>query len=228
MHNGWRTRTAILVVAMLLASTGLAAHAAATGSTTGSAGTAATASSAKPGAAPRRPMSVKDSPGYRPLVDPESMSVVIGRRLNAPLVSQPFTGGALSLGELGRAVVRMLNHDQADSLLGLCITESEFKNILWQEFPQSRPVTHLEWLDGWKALFVRHRGGVSGAIRDRGLEHYEFVRMESRDTVASYKNFRLHNAMVLVVRSDGREQELRWIRSVAERKGRFKIYSTDD
>ncbi len=179
-------------------------------------------------AAPRRAYSLKDSPGYVPLVDPESSSVSIGRRLNAPTVSMPFVAGARSLDGLGRAATRMLNHDQADSLMGLCITEDEFRGILWREFPQSRTATHLEWLDGWKALSVRHRGGIAGAIRDRADQYYEFVRIESRDTTAHYRNFKLHNAIVLVVRVAGREQELRWLRSVAERKGRFKIYSTTD
>lgn len=187
----------------------------------------AAAGTAKP-AAPRRLISVKDSPGYVPLVDAESMSVVIGRRTNAPLVSQPFVGGTRSLDEMGRTVVRLLNRSHSDSLLALCVTESEFKNILWREFPQSRPATHLEWLDGWRALYVRHRGGITGAIRDKGDQYYEYVRTESRDTTAVYKNFKLHNALVLVVRVNGREQPLTWLRSVAERKGRFKIYSTTD
>ena len=179
-------------------------------------------------AAPRRAYSLKDSPGYVPLVDPESSSVSIGRRLNAPRVSRPFVAGARSLDELGRAATRMLNHAQADSLIALCITEDEFREILWREFPQSRPATHLEWLDGWKALSIRHRGGIAGAIRDRADQYYEFVRIVSRDTTADYRNFKLHNAIVLVVRVAGHEQELKWLRSVAERKGRFKIYSTTD
>jgi len=179
-------------------------------------------------AVPRRLVSVKDSPGFVPLVDPESMSVKIGRRLNAPVVSQPFLGGTRSMDELGRTVVRHLNRSAPDSLLALCVSESEFRNILWREFPQSRPVTHLEWIDGWRALYIRHRGGVTGAIRDKGDHYYEYVRTESRDTTAIYRNFRLHNAIVLVVKVNGQEQELRWLRSIAERKGRFKIYSTGD
>lgn len=179
-------------------------------------------------AAPRSGYSVKDSPGYVPLVDPESTSVRIGRRLNAPLVSKPFAGGARSLDELGRAAVRMLNHGHSDSLLALCVTEDEFREILWREFPQSRPATHLEWLDGWKALYVRHRGGITGAVRDKADQHYEYVRTETRDTTALYRNFKLHNGVVMIVRVNGSEQELRWLRSVAERKGHFKIYSTTD
>lgn len=179
-------------------------------------------------ASPRGGYSVKDSPGYVPLVDPESTSVRIGRRLNAPLVSKPFAGGARSLDELGRTTVRLLNRGQSDSLLALCVTEDEFRDILWREFPQSRPATHLEWLDGWKALYVRHRGGITGAIRDKADQYYEYVRTETRDTTALYRNFKLHHGVVMVVRVNGSAQELRWLRSVAERKGRFKIYSTTD
>ena len=39
-------------------------------------------------ARPRR-ASVRDSPGYYGTPDPESMSVVLGRRLNAPAVRKP-------------------------------------------------------------------------------------------------------------------------------------------
>jgi len=53
-------------------------------------------------ARPRR-SSVRDSPGWYPSVDPESMSVVAGRRLNAPRVSTPFHGGARSLDDLPQA-----------------------------------------------------------------------------------------------------------------------------
>ena len=106
--------------------------------------------------------------------------------------------------------------------------EEEFRDILWREFPQSRPATHLEWLDGWKALYVRHRGGVTGAIRDREGQYFEYVRIESRQPPTLFRNFQLHDRIVIVVRVAGRERELTWVRSVAERKGRFKIYSTGD
>src|SRR5690242_3303186 len=60
--------------------------------------------------------SVTLEPGYVPPNDPESSSVRIGRRVNAPLVSRPFTGGARSLEELGRKVCHALDYESADSL----------------------------------------------------------------------------------------------------------------
>src|SRR5262245_44571222 len=57
----------------------------------------------------RQAPSIKDSPGYYPPADPESTSERIGRRLNAPLVSKPFRGGAASLDDLGRSICRAIH-----------------------------------------------------------------------------------------------------------------------
>lgn len=175
----------------------------------------------------RRP-SIQDSPGYVPLVDPESTSVGIGRRLNAPAVSTPFRGGASSLDRLGVAVCRALHIANADSLRALCVTENEFRDVLWREFPQSRPVTGLTWEDGWRVLDVRLLGGCNGAVQDHGGRHYEFVRFEC-DSTMRYRNFVLYSRLTLVVKNDlGQTERWGWLRAVAERRGRFKIYSTRD
>jgi hypothetical protein len=180
-------------------------------------------------AAPSRPHSVRDSPGWYPNVDPESMSVAFGRRTNAPLVSRRFQGGARSLDDLGRRVCRALHHENSDSLLQLCVTADEFRVILWREFPQSRPATGLTWQDAWSALSMRLVGGCRGAVEDYGGSYYEFLRFEPRDTTAQYKNFKLHNGLILVARNDqGTIERFDWLRSVAERKGVFKIYSVKD
>ena len=185
---------------------------------------------AAPDAARPRRTSTRDSPGWYPTVDPESMSVVVGRRLNAPLVSARFHGGARSLDELGRAVCRALHHQDRDSLHALCIDADEFREILWREFPQSRPATGLTWEDAWMILNARLGSGSGGAIGDNGGRYLEFLRFERpASAVTRYRNFKLHNGLVLVVRNDqGGVERLNWIRSVAERRGRFKIYSTDD
>ncbi len=180
-----------------------------------------------PHAAPR-PVSVKDSPGYVPLVDPESASVVLGRRTNAPLVSVPFRGGSSSLKGLARDVCRHLHRADQDSLRLLLITDTEFRDVLWREFPQSRPATGLQWEDGWRSLYSRILDGTNRALKDYGNHWYQVVSVRA-DSVARYRNFTLHSRLVITVKDDqGQTQEWRWLRAVAERKGRFKIYSTDD
>ena len=175
---------------------------------------------------------LRNLPGYRPLVDPESTAVLLGRRTNAPLVAMPFHGGARSLDDLGRTVCRLLHHGEGDSLSALCVAEDEFRDILWREFPQSRPATGVEWQDAWTILYARLHAGLAHALRDHGKEPLQFVRFERArraDSLATYRNFRMHNGLVMIVRTgSGETEKWTWLRSVVERKGRFKIYSTDD
>jgi len=174
-------------------------------------------------------VSVKDSPGYYATPDPESLSVRLGRRTNAPLVRMPFTGGARSLDELGRSVVWTLHHGNIDSLRSLCVSQDEFRAILWREFPQSRPATGLQWEDAWTFLYARQRAGTNHAMREYGGHPYQFVRFEPGESTGVYKNFKLHSGLVMVTKDDaGGLARWRWLRSVAERRGRFKIYSTED
>lgn len=172
--------------------------------------------------------SVQESPGYVRLFDPESMSVVTGRRMNAPLVSKRFHGGASSLDGLGRAVCRALHRANRDSLADLCIRDDEFREVLWREFPQSRPAVGLQWEDAWRILYARVHAGCSHALRDYGGHAYEFVGLEA-DSIVRYRNFKLYSQLTLLARDDeGRVQRMKWLRAVAERKGAFKIYSTED
>lgn len=180
-------------------------------------------------AAPAPSPSTRDSPGWYPAVDPDSAAVRLGRRPDAPLVSLPFSGGVRSLDELGRTVCRLLHHRDADSLLSLCVTDTEFRGILWREFPQSRPATGLQWEDGWRVLDMRLRSGISDALGEYGGHVYTFVRFEPPDSVARYRNFRVLGGLVMVVRDEqGETQRWGWLRAVAERKGRFKLYSVRD
>jgi hypothetical protein len=163
------------------------------------------------------------------IVDPESTSVLLGRRVNAPLVSRRFTGGATTLSGLGRQIARIFERGPVlDSLMAASIDEIEFREILWPEFPQSRPATGLTWEDAWRVLHARLLNGNNSALIENGGRPCEFVRIEV-DSVTAYKNFKLHNGVTLVTRNAGGQLERQaWIRSIAERKGRFKIYSVRD
>lgn len=169
------------------------------------------------------------APGYKPLVDPDSMSVRLGRRPDAPVVGMRFRFGATSMEHLGRMLTHAIHHTSVDSLRRLCITREEFNEIMWREFPQSRPVTGLHADDAWFMLDGRLREGVSKLLSERGGQDLTFVRWDRADTVAIYRNFRLHNGLSLVVRDEsGKEVALAHVRAVAERKGQFKLQSLRD
>jgi len=182
-------------------------------------GTPASATVSKPAGptATVNPM-LKSAPGYHPPADPESMSVQIGRRLNAPAVKAPF-----------RAVCWALHHSNRDSLVRLCVTAEEFDRIMWREFPQSRPATGLKAEDAWLLLDNRNIGGISRALQDHAGRHVRFVRWERGDEVAAYRNFTLQHKLTLVVLNEqGVEERLDVVRSVAERRGVYKLYSMKD
>jgi len=184
-----------------------------------------------PTPAPEPPplVSVKDSPGYVPLADPDSMAEKLGRRPDAKIVNVPFTGGARSMDALARAICGAFHAESVDSMLALCVNSAEFREILWPEFPQSRPATGIRWDDAWQILWGRLNGGSVASVREYGGHVYTFVRVERTAATVEYKNFKLHNGVTLVLKDDeGQVKRLSWIRSVAERKGRFKIYSMSD
>lgn len=176
-----------------------------------------------------RAPSIRDSPGWYPPADPESLADRIGRRLDAPVVRARFTGGCRSLDELGRAVLWALHHADADSLRSLCVTREEFSDVMWREFPQSRPATGLTADDAWGALARRFSAGVHGAVVEHAGRPLRFRRIERTDSTRHYRNFRLHNGVIIVaVNERGEEERLRFVRAAAERQGRFKIQSTTD
>ena len=158
----------------------------------------------------------------------DSISAVVGRRIDAPVVQKPFQGGSRSLNDLGRTVCRLLHHNATDSLYRLCISEEELRDILWPEMLQSKG-TGLTADDAWEFVSMRLRSGTTDAIGEFGGRYYEFLRWERYGAIKPYKNFKLHNGMVLVARrDDGDTLKMHWLRAVAERKGRFKIQSVRD
>jgi hypothetical protein len=189
----------------------------------------AASSATAPDRVARPPVSVKDSPGYLPLVDPESTAVVLGRRTNAPVVSARLQGGCRSLEELGRAVLWTLHHSDADSLRRLCVDRREFEGIMWREFPESRPATGLTVDDAWGTLDRRFMGGVRGALNEYGGRFLVFRRVEVYHGVKDYRNFRIHNGLrIVATNEDGSEEQVLFVRAAVERRGRFKIESTTD
>ena len=192
-------------------------------------GRATTATAPARASAPKQLISVRDSPGYVPLHDADSLAEKIGRRTNAPLVSMPFTGGKKGLDEVAIAVLGALHAGSADSLMKLSVSENEFRYILWPEFPQSRPATGIVWSEAWVVLYGRLNGGSVASARDFSGHVYQFIKLERTAKTVEYKNFRLHNGITMVAKDDeGAIRRFTFIRSIAERKGRFKIYTMKD
>ena len=171
---------------------------------------------------------LEQSPGYFPPDDPESMSVITGRREARPVTGE-FTGGAPTFETLLQAVLVAIERGDEGTLHALRVARAEFERYLWPEFPQSRPITNIQAADAWS--FVQS-GSIAGA--SRALGSYGGRRLTIRSIASSgrlpYTNFTLWRDIVLTARdeSSGEIQTLRFLPAVAERGGRFKVFSYKD
>lgn len=167
-------------------------------------------------------------PGYVPPDDPESLSVITGRRAAAP-VDMEVTGGARSPEALARLLLEALQVGDEHALHALRLTRAEFATILWPEIPESRPVTHITVEDGWEMSIAQSVAGVSRAVGSYGWHRLELVRLESSEAVA-YRNFSLLRRVVLVCTdgSTGADVRLEFAPSFLERHGRYKVVTFRD
>ena len=163
------------------------------------------------------------TPGYYPPDDPESLSVVTGRR-EAPEVDLELTGGAGSLEELGRALVAALVAKDERAFDDLRVTKHEFRVICWPEFPQSRPITNVTLDDVWMMAAAKSHAGSTRAVGTYGGRDFELADVQAAPPFA-YRNFTRYSHVVLVARDRSSREvvQLTFAPSIIERHGRFKV-----
>jgi len=169
---------------------------------------------------PRSPL--ENSPGYVRTFDPESASVITGRR-EAKAVDMPFSGGATTREDLAKMLLAAVNARDDRALHALRITQEEFAVILWPEFPESRPITNITADDAWGMSIAQSVAGGGRAIGEYGGKDFVFLRVESAAPFP-YRNFVLYRDVAIVVRdrASGVESRLTFAPSFVERKGRVK------
>ena len=169
---------------------------------------------------PRSPL--ESAPGYYPPDDPESLAAVTGRRAAAAALDVEFQGGAASLEDLARSLLAGIETKDERALHALRLARLEYETILWPEFPQSRPVTHIPFDEVWAFTTTQSLAGAGRAIGAYGGRPLTLLRVEARPM--SYRNFTLYRDVKIVVRDsrDERVVALGFAPSVAERRGRFK------
>jgi hypothetical protein len=173
-----------------------------------------------PALRPRSPL--ERSAGYIPPDDPESLSVITGRR-NAPPVALELTGGASSLADLARLLLADLQAKDERAMHALRVTRREFEVICWPEFPVSRPITRISVGDAWELALPTSLAGAGRTIGLHGGRDLSLVRVTA-GRAERYRNFTLHRDVVITAREAqaGDSLSLRFVPSVVERHGRFK------
>jgi len=171
---------------------------------------------------------LEQSPGWAPPADPESMSVLTGRR-EAPLVPGDFEGGMPTLVSLVEAALDAARREDEDALHRLRATRAEFERFLWREFPQSRPVTNITAADAWSFMSQSSLTGANRAIAAWSGRSLEIVKIESSGRM-SFTNFTMWRDVVVTARDTvtGEVHRISFLPAVVERHGRHKVFTYKD
>jgi hypothetical protein len=177
---------------------------------------------------PRTWTPLEKSPGYRRVVDPESTAVVTGRRAVA-VHDRKLGSGARSADELAMWILDALGSGDREQLKGLQVTPKEFREILWPEFPESRPITRLEAKDSWFFLERTSLAGIHQGLAEYGGSPLEYERVTYEVGYAQYTNFALyHGARIHARRPSGEMIVLGFADSFVECRGTWKVYTYKD
>ncbi len=177
------------------------------------------------------PRSLREAyPDYKPETrDPEHSAVERGRREVAANDGLELSeGGSGSLETLIEQTVYAVDLGDYRTYTRLTVNRTDFEKLLWPEFPQSRPAANVPSLEAWDFVNTRNAGGFSKA---RGLFEKRGIQLKSFkvEKVDRFTNFTLHrNVTVDITDATGAEFDFPLIRTIVERHGRFKIYSTGD
>lgn len=132
-------------------------------------------------------------------------------------------------GELFDNLLEALERKDTAALAGMMITEKEFKEWLWWEFPASRPETNISPEFAWDNHARNSSKGLRLALRDYGGKKLVYVSHRFEEGEDKYQTFIIHaKTRVVVADSTGKEQELKVFGSVLEMNGRYKLLSYRD
>ncbi|MBK8229219.1 MAG: hypothetical protein IT349_01745 [Candidatus Eisenbacteria bacterium] len=166
-------------------------------------------------------------PGYRAPEDPEAEAVANGRR-SVPPSEVDLIGGASSDRELAEAILEALNAADTSALHALWVTPREYQELMWPEFPESRPVTGWTGAQAWELFARKNEAAIrrSEEFQGRGLSLRE-IRY-SLGSMA-YTNFTVHQGVeFLTVDPSGQLVVVPLVRTFVERNGQFKVYAWKD
>lgn len=183
-----------------------------------------------PASAVGQPMTLAEAyPNYKPGADdPELESTKTGRRKVAKHDMPLEPGGAPDLRTLLETVLAAVDVADGPSTQKSAVTQSDFLNILWPEMPQSRPAARVPGSEAWDFLYNRNIASFNRTMGDFHHKGLRLVRFKVGH-VDEYTNYRLHQDILIEAEmADHQPVELDLVRTVVERNGRFKVYSTRD
>ncbi len=124
-----------------------------------------------------------------------------------------------------KALEALAKRDAA-ALGALRVTEREYKELLFPEFPAAGPGRTTPVDTHWYLLDMKSVKGLQEAVRDYGGENLELLEVTPAGGVEEYKTFRLLKKVSLKVRRPSGEQaQLRIFGSIVVLDGQYKLLS---
>ena len=138
----------------------------------------------------------------------------------------PLSDAQPSAEALVREVLRALEHRDRGRLEALAISETEFRDHVWDYLPASRPERNLPISYVWGDLHQKSAGHLERVLGGSGGRHLELVSVQFDTPARSYGPFVIHGSPQVRVRTpEGVEQELSVCGSLLEQAGRWKVFS---
>jgi hypothetical protein len=136
-----------------------------------------------------------------------------------------LTGTYASADELARAILDALVANDPAPLHDLHVTQAEFEQLFWPEFPQSRPATNIHAIDAWGFHYASCCDGITQGLTLYGGRPLHLVHLRYDQGFAPYTNFSLYHGVVIQAVDDrGESVEVQVATVFVERKGRWKVY----
>lgn len=111
-------------------------------------------------------------------------------------------------------------------LEALAIDETEFRDHVWKLLPASRPERNLPMSYVWGDLHQKSQASLSRTLAGLGGRRATLVAVAFDGAPRPYGPLVIHEGTRLTVRmADGAEQEIRVCGSLAEKDGRWKVFS---
>lgn len=125
---------------------------------------------------------------------------------------------------LATAALAALAAADEPRLARLALSEQELRETVWPLLPASREDVGMPWAYFWREHAQRNTGYLKTVLAKHGGKGYELTRVDF-DGRATYGDVTIHREPALDLQTAAGPQRLRLFGSMAERGGRWKLYS---